>query len=283
MRLRGVERFHCARDVDEALSLLHAYRGAGALLAGGVDLARMPRLDLKGLIDITAAGLGHVRLEDDGLHVGATATLSQLLDDPRVRRHVGGFLARVLSQVAVRPLRNVATLGGAVVSGHPWADIPTALVAVGAEISWTGDRPERASLEETYEGPFRKVFQRAVLTEVRLPVWDGAFAFQKIARNATDIALLNCACGLGIAGGRVAWARVAVGATPARGHRLPWLEDALVGETSGQDLWREAGRAVEGRLRVGDDRRAGADWRRAAAGTLVRRALAEAAERAAQG
>lgn len=35
MRLRGVRRYHWARDVDEALSLLSAYQGKGALLAGG--------------------------------------------------------------------------------------------------------------------------------------------------------------------------------------------------------------------------------------------------------
>ncbi|MGB9861497.1 MAG: xanthine dehydrogenase family protein subunit M, partial [Candidatus Bipolaricaulaceae bacterium] len=61
MRLRGVRRYHWARDVDEALSLLSAYQGKGALLAGGVDLARSPRTDIEGLIDINGLGLSYIR------------------------------------------------------------------------------------------------------------------------------------------------------------------------------------------------------------------------------
>ncbi len=282
MRLRGVSRFHWARDVDEALSLLRAYEGKGALLAGGVDLARSARTDIAGLIDITGIGLSYVREDPKGLRIGATTTLSELLSHPLSREYAGGVLAETLGQVAYPALRNMATIGGAAVSAHPWADIPTLLVALGAEARWRKEKEEKGSVEELYKTQFRRIFQEAILLELVLPPWDGAFAFEKISRNAGDIALLNVCAGLGLREGRIAWARVAVGARPARGERLPWLEEMLLGEEPGEALWKRAEEEVKARIEVESDRRASAEWRREVAGVLVRRALARAAGKAGQ-
>lgn len=281
MRLQGVRRFHLARDVEEALSLLSAYDGRGALLAGGVDLLRVPGRAVEGLIDITRMGLSFVDGGGGRLRVGATTTLTEVLESPDTAHYAGGILVEVLRVVAVPPLRNMATLGGAVVSAHPWADLPTALVALGAEARWAGEREGRASVEELYQGEFRGLFRKAVLTEVRFPPWEGAFAYEKVGRSAYDIALLNACCGLGIQEGTIAWARVAVGARPERGERLPWAEEALVGQKAGPALWAEVGKLVESQVEVGDDRRAGGTWRRHTAGVLVARALARAAGKAA--
>ncbi len=279
MRLRGIRRFHWARDVEEALSLLAAYEGRGALLAGGVDLARSPRDDIEGLIDITRMGYAFVEGKDGKVRIGATSTLTQVLEHPLARRYAGGVLAEALSRVASPPLRNMATLGGAVVSAHPWADIPTVLVALGAEARWQGEREEKAALEDLYEKPFRKIFRQAVVLEIALPAWSGAFAFEKVARSAYDIALLNAAAGLGVEDGRVVWARIAVGARPHRGERLSWLEQALVGEKPAPELWNKVAEEVRARVEVEDDRRAGGGWRREVAGVCVRRALERAAHK----
>lgn len=281
MRLQGVRRFHCARDVEEALSLLAAYDGRGALLAGGVDLLRTPGRPVEGLIDITRMGLSFVDGAGGRLRVGATTTLTEVLESPDTGRYAGGVLAEVLRGVAVPPLRNMATLGGAVVSAHPWADLPTALVALGAEARWQGETAGQDSVEDLYRGEFRGLFRKAVLTEIRFPPWEGAFAYEKVGRSACDIALLNACCGLGVQDGTVAWARVAVGARPERGERLPWAEEALVGQRVDPGLWAEAGALVESKVEVGDDRRASGKWRRRTAGVLVARALARAAGKAA--
>lgn len=279
MRLTGIRRFHFARDAEEALSLLAAYDGRAALLAGGVDLLRSPRGDIEGVIDITRIGLSYVRESRGGLVIGATTTLTEVLASAAAPAYAGGLLASALSQVAVPPLRNMATLGGALVSAHPWADIPTVLVALGAEVRWQGEKEGKAPVEELYGTSFRGLFRRAVALEVVLPPWEGAFVHEKVSRTRYDIALLNACCGVGLDGEEIRWARVAVGARPNRGERLPWAEEALIGRKPGGELWNEVQRLVESRVEVGDDRRAGATWRRRTAGVLVRRALARAAQR----
>ena len=276
-----IQRFHVARDVEEVLSLLSAYAGAGALLAGGVDLLRGPLVRVTGLIDITRIGLSTVAETRGGLTVGATATLTQLLESPVAARYAGGILAEVLGDVAVPPLRNMATIGGALVSAHPWGDIPTALVALGAAAHLQGDKEAKSLVEDLYRGEFRKVFRSSVVTEIVFPPWEGAFAHEKVGRTRSDIALLNACCGVGLRDGSIVWARVAVGARPDRGERLPEVEQALQGRAPSDALWKEIGELVEARVEVGDDRRAGGAWRRRAAGVLVCRALKRAAQRAA--
>ncbi len=281
MRLQGVIRYHRARDTEEALSLLASYEGKGALLAGGVDLARSPRRDIEGLIDISWTGLSYVdATEQGGLRVGAATTLGALVESEPAGGYAGGVLLEALETFSVAGLRNMATLGGAVVSAHPWADVPTLLVALGAQLRWTDGEEHVGSIEDVYSGAFRTLFRQAVLTEIVLPPHQRGFAFHKLRRSAADVAMLNAACGVGLDQGKVAWARVALGATPARGRRLPWVEELVVGDKPSEALWQEVAAEVCAKLETSDDRRAGGAWRRRAAGPLVARTLAQAAERA---
>lgn len=261
--------------------MLSAYGGEGALLAGGVDLLRSPLGRVTGLIDITRIGLSQVGAARGALAVGATTTLTDILKNPAATAYVGGILCEVLRQVAAPPLRNMATIGGALVSAHPWADIPTALVALGAEARWRGEREGKALVEDLYRGDFRKVFRSVVVTEIVFPPWEGAFAYEKVGRTQYDIALLNACCGVGIENGTIRWARIAVGARPERGERLPEVEQASLGREPSDALWREIGALVEERVEVGDDRRASGAWRRGTVASLVSRALRRAAQKAA--
>ena len=284
MRLKGIKRFHYARDVEEALSLQAAYGDRGALIAGGLDLAWFG-YTLEGLIDITGIGLSYVREENGTLRVGATTTLTEVLESGPARRYLGGFLPEVLRQVAVPPLRNQATLGGAAVSAHPWGDTPTALVVLGAQARWAdGAGEHRAPVEELWADPaYRRLMKRALLLELSFPAWEGGFAFEKVTRSAYDVALLNAAAGIGLADGEIAWARVVVGATPHRASRLTAVEELLVGREPEEGLWREVRELVPTQIAVASDKRASADWRREVAGPVVARVVAEAARRATGG
>jgi xanthine dehydrogenase YagS FAD-binding subunit len=98
-------------SLDEALTLL-AREGAVAMggatdLAGQVDRGlRAPSL----LVDLQAAGLHEIRARDDGLEIGATATLADVAASPSVAPYAA--IATAASQVASPLLRNAGTLGG---------------------------------------------------------------------------------------------------------------------------------------------------------------------------
>lgn len=102
-------------SVDETLALLDEH-GAGALIvAGGTDAVPnlKHRLHEPNLV-VHIGGvreLHHVREEDDGLHIGALVTLSEIEADPLIRQHHPA-LAFAAGQVAGPQLRNMGTLGG---------------------------------------------------------------------------------------------------------------------------------------------------------------------------
>jgi xanthine dehydrogenase YagS FAD-binding subunit len=103
-----------ARDVDDAIALLHAHPH-GAFLAGGtteVDLVRLnvERPDL--LIDINTLPLAQIeQLPDGGLRIGALARMSDVAAAPIVAERFP-MLAQALLLGASAQLRNMASMGG---------------------------------------------------------------------------------------------------------------------------------------------------------------------------
>jgi xanthine dehydrogenase YagS FAD-binding subunit len=105
--------------IDDALALLQSHRDAPqeqAVLAGGTDLLTLvkgsistPRqlVDIKRLPELD----GQISMTEDGLRIGALATLAQLEDDPLVL-DVHPALAQAAAVAATPQLRHMATIGG---------------------------------------------------------------------------------------------------------------------------------------------------------------------------
>jgi xanthine dehydrogenase YagS FAD-binding subunit len=103
-----------AKTVDEAVSQVYK---STKLIAGGTDclgvlknsvLATYPEV----LINIkTIPGLDYIREDEDGLKVGALATLSEIAASPIVRVRYG-ILADAAKSVASPQIRNMGTIGG---------------------------------------------------------------------------------------------------------------------------------------------------------------------------
>jgi len=101
-------------SIAEAASMLAARPGA-RLLAGGTDLLPLMRRGIVRpavLVDLgRVPGFGDIAVTDDGLSLGAGATLSRLAADPRVARDYTA-IADAARTVAGPGHRSVATIGG---------------------------------------------------------------------------------------------------------------------------------------------------------------------------
>lgn len=107
-------------SIAEAVALLDGGDRSGsngaALLAGGTDLLTLMKADLSAperLIDIKRLAELDNRIEEgeDGLTIGALATLAQLEEDPRVTT-LHPALAEAAALAATPQLRHMATIGG---------------------------------------------------------------------------------------------------------------------------------------------------------------------------
>ena len=154
--------------------------------------------------------------------------------------------------------RNTATVGGSVFARFGFSDVATLLLALDARVRLYkgGEMP----LEAFQRAPFA----RDILLSVFVPGGAQGVGYHAMRRSATDFPVLAVAAAQ-TAGGL----RVAVGARPARAQLL-WAQERE---------WSDARRAELLRgMAFGSNMRATADYRRAIADVLVRRAVRDAME-----
>lgn len=271
--------------LDEALRALAA--GPMTVLAGGTDFypARVERPIDEDVLDLTGiACLRGIAEDAEGWRIGALATWSDLLRAPLPSCFDG--LKQAAREVGGLQVQNAGTLCGNVCNASPAADgVPNLLVLDAVvEIASAGGL-RRLPLADFILGNRRTALERGELvTALRVPkpARPARSLFLKLgARRYLVISIVMVAAILEVGtDGTVATARIAVGACSPVARRLRALEAAL------------AGRAIDARLADAvephhleglspiDDVRGTAAYRRDAALTLVRRALAGLAEAA---
>jgi len=275
MRLDHIQTIWRPTSVAEAHSLLTKHGKGARLLAGGVDLMQYIPPEVEGLIDLAGAGLSAIEADGRAFCIGATATLTELREHAASRDWLDGILVETLRQVASPLQRNIATIGGAIVSANPWSDVITLLLALDAVLVWFDGEAREVPIDEFVTQRGR--LSGGILTEVRLPrpAETTAAAFRGFTRTAFDVALLNCACLVRMEGERCVEVRIALGGRPGLAVRLPDAEAGLVGgPLDDEAIARAAGNASRS-ADVRDDRRATAAYRRELAAVGVGRCLRE--------
>jgi CO/xanthine dehydrogenase FAD-binding subunit len=238
---------------------------------GAAPLVACPRLPdnpfpaAAAVIDLQALGLDYVTADDAVLRIGALAPLQALVDSPQVQPLAQGVLAQAAYLAAHFGLRNLATVAGAVtgvdggLSGPP--EVLLTLLALDAEAVVQGDQMRRVPLA-TYEPSAGEL-----LIELSVPRPAGAGGgLARVARTPLDWAMVAA-----VAVVTPATARVAVaGASPQ-----PMVAEVALGGPADRIADRLA-EAVDAGTQPESDVRAGADYRRAMARVLTRRAVDQA-------
>jgi xanthine dehydrogenase YagS FAD-binding subunit len=106
-----------AQTVEEAIAALRQYQDKARILAGGTDLLGIMKDEIlpqypEALINIkTISGLEYIREEEDGLRIGALASLEDIAGNPSVKEQYPA-LAQAAGRAASPHLRAMGTLGG---------------------------------------------------------------------------------------------------------------------------------------------------------------------------
>ncbi|SDK36011.1 xanthine dehydrogenase YagS FAD-binding subunit [Maridesulfovibrio ferrireducens] len=106
-----------ASSVEEAVSLLQEHKGSSYVIAGGSDLMGCLKDHLwmeypEAIINLkTIPGLKKIQLKEDGLHLGALVTLTELSESHTVKATWPG-LAEAARRTGSPILRNMGTLAG---------------------------------------------------------------------------------------------------------------------------------------------------------------------------
>ena len=250
-----------------------------AVLAGGTDFypARVGRAIDEDVLDIGGiAVLRGISADAAGWRLGATTTWSELVETDLPPLFDG--LKQAAREVGGRQIQNAGTLAGNLCNASPAADGVPCLLALDADIEIAGPTGRRLlPLRQFITGVRRTALapgELAVAIHVPRPGHEARSAFLKLGtRRYLVISIAMAAATLEIADGRVASARIAVGACSPVAERLTDLEAALAGAPLDARLADRVEVSHLAPLSPIDDVRGSAAYRSDATVTVLRRLL----------
>ena len=210
-----------ARNLRQAISLMQRHGEEARLVAGSTDfLVRWRQgfwrpgcvVNIKGISSLQRITYS----PQNGLNLGALATVQAIESNPRIRRHYQALATGATSFAGVQ-VRNLATVGGNVCNASPAGDTLPSLLAFDAQCSISGPEGARTlPITEFFQGPGRTALSPGeVLTGLRLPPpqpRSGSLYIKHSPRGAMDIATVGVASVL-------TWKTTG---KPARMPALPW-------------------------------------------------------------
>ena len=264
--------------LEDALGALGS-RGL-TVLAGGTDFypARVGKPLDEDVLDITAlTELGNIRDLGDRWSLGAGVTWSALREAELPPCFDG--LKAAAREIGGLQVQNAGTVVGNLCNASPAADGLPCLMALDARVELAGARGRRSLAAEDFVTGNRETQRRPdeLVTAISIPkpAPHTASSFVKLgARKYLVISIVMLAIVVETEDGRVASARLALGACAPVARRLRAFEATLRGRALDGGLGETLSDAhLEEVLAPIDDIRASAAYRRDAAATLIRREL----------
>lgn len=281
-------QYYDPTTIEEVVDLLSQFGDQARPLAGGQSLVPLMNFRLlrpAHLVDLNGVrDLSYLRVENGELRIGATTRQRQLERSSDVAngwpllREATGYIGHV-------QIRNRGTVGGSLAHAFPSAELPMAMVTLGASLVLSGKARQRTvSAEDFFLSTMTTVLEPGeLLTEIRVPMLPAntGWSYQEVSRRHGDFALAGSAALVRLdPNGNIDHARLTVtGVTPIQVKRA---EEIVTGQKPSEALFRDAVvKAMEG-LEQDSDIHASAEYRRSACAALGERTLREAAERAAE-
>lgn len=275
------------RSLDEALAALRDLDPAATVLAGGQDvvpLMNRGRLVPAHLVDISRLDTLAAITDTGVITIGPLVTHDRLMREPVIGERFP-LLVETVGQIGGGvQVRNRGTIGGAVCAANPAYDLPASLVALEAVFVLASSHgPRRISASDFVTGAGRTARRSDELLigiEVPPPA-DSSSAYVKLKFMEGGYTIAGAACLLALDGDRICTqARLVLSGVTETPIRVPEVERALVGiRITRAALERVAAGTPAAIVHPISDVMAPADYRRAMAGVVAARAVAQAAMR----
>ncbi len=252
--------YHRPKTVAEALELLDH----GVPLAGGTEL--IPRRDeVSAVIDLQDLGLDMIELQDDILTIGAAVKLQAMVEK---EESLPSALRKACRLEASLNLRNMATLGGTVMTADGRSPMVAVLLAMDAKVILEPGS-KTLPLEELLDQRDQDDF-RGLITEIKLKLPE-FIRYEQVSRTPADRPLVCVVMARLPTEEGERRHRVVVGGVGSSPIRIKEAEASL---SEGEDIDVVVG-AARLAFSAADDAWASGEYRAHTAGVLVRRLAME--------
>jgi len=271
-------------SLEEAIRALASHGEEAKLLAGGPSLLPLMKLRLaepKILVDISRIpDLRGIRVEGNKITIGALTTHYQIESSELIREKCP-LLVQTASAIGDVQVRNQGTIGGSLAHGDPAADMPAAILALGAELRARGPAGDRwIQAEDFFLGLLATALgPTEILTEIRVPILAGrcGTAYLKVPQKASGFAIVGVAAWLKI-GSKGVCEETGIGVTglDVKPYRAKGVEEKLRGKKLTPTIMEQAASQVAQGVDALEDIHASAEFRSHLARVYPLRAIREA-------
>jgi carbon-monoxide dehydrogenase medium subunit len=279
-------KYHDPKTLSELVELMSNLEDA-KILAGGQSL--MPMMNMRyvtpeDVIDINGVNeLDFIKLENDHLTIGSMTRQKDILSNQEIFDKAPIF-REALNHVGHIQTRSRGTIGGSLCHLDPSAEIPALASLYGANLTVVNREGSREiHIDEwvlAYMMP--SISDEEILTSISIPVWKNphGYAFIEFARRHGDFAV----CGAGTlveidANDIIRKVAIVVAGVDVKPLRLSTLETDLIGKKATEDTLEYACSSAK-KIEAISDVYFSTQYRQRLAGTLVKRSLEVAIERA---
>lgn len=284
-RFVDYDQYLIPETLDQALAMLAEFDGSARVIAGGTDVVpelRSRKHKASVLVDISRLpDMDGIEMDGGSIRLGPLATHARVAASELIRDKAA-VLAEGCGWVGSPQIRNVATVGGNLVSGQPAADASLPLLALDAEVTIAGPQGERRApladffldLGKTAIDPGREIMTGISFSA--LGENQGA-CYQRLAqRKALVLPMLACATVVKVDPASKTFAGVAlslgpVAPTPMRERAA---EEMLMGQPIGKEIIAKAADSASAQCSPRDSLlRGSCDYRQAMVRVFVERGL----------
>ena len=207
------------------------------IVAGGSDImlqkrntaGELPKFDKDVLFIANLDELHKEYVDDEGLHIGATITLEEILN----RKLTPQILKECIKELASVNIRHFATLPGNIANASPAGDTIVVDILLDAKLKLTSIRGNRYVLAEDFVKGVRKtdLAKDEIIEEIIFPKYDfdDLTWFKVGSRKAESISKVSFAGCYKLAGDKIKTIRLAFGSVFIKAVRSHELEKELEG------------------------------------------------------
>ena len=267
-------------SIKETISILSQFGEKAQIFNGGTDLIVEMRdkiIQPEYLVDIKAIPqLNRITYnKQDGLNIGATATLNEISNSKVVQTHYP-ILVKACKTVGSYQVRNRATLVGNICNASPAADTAPPLLVLEVKVNIIGPTGEKiVPINQFFTGVKKNILKKGeIVTSITIPPikdkWTGVY-LKRGRKKEVDLAIVGVA--VVCIRDEVRIALGAVAPVPVRAFKT---EELLKGKTIDESLLEKAGKSTLTEVSPISDVRSSQEYREEIIKVLVRRAILQA-------
>jgi xanthine dehydrogenase FAD-binding subunit len=275
--------YECPTNIQDAVGLLSEQGIRSCPIAGGTDLTielRNNAVKVDRLVDVTRIPELKSVENNQKIKIGAAVTFTEIIENSMLQEQLP-ILIDGSRYIGCDQIRNIATIGGNVANAAIPADSVPILVCLETDaILQTSQGQLRIPVGELITGPNQtKIPAGSIIKSFEIPnIPAGAKTnFQRIGRRQSmSIARLSLAA-LGSTGsdGKINGVHLVAGSAFPTFNRIKCVEDLLIGQTPGKNLFVAAGKEMANEYVRVSGNRWSTEWKIKAIAAITERALGQ--------